>query len=364
MATLTSRFTSQMWIGRLEHLSRSRGAARSSPLVDFGELSRAGEGSERQLAGEGARYTITRRVLALLAVVLLAVSSVSRAAEIAFDLPDMIECRDVTPADFALARPALKVVEGKFRISARVVAGSLVDVVDFLYVLESDDRTLRLQDYLPNTTLESTVADDQIEISTCHEKSQSLSADAHVVYKPLALGGSYATGSKNSESSRYRQIAPKEQVLSSGTTNREHGVFFRLQPSRTASLEGAKEFTFLAAVPKTWRGDLCTISCTARAKKASLVSTSVVPAGAERATVGMYLAGDGEAAALAERLRTAQETYAALRVSRDTESVFDALSSHAVRFFSPKNSDLARKELETAHQGVVESQERLQRLAR
>jgi hypothetical protein len=300
----------------------------------------------------------------VLAAVLLVASSVSPAAEIVFDLPDMIECRDVTPADFALARPALKVVEGTFRISARVVEGSLADVVDFLYVLESDDRTLRLQDYLPNTTLESTVADDQIEISTALEKSKALTADAHVVYKPLALGGTYISGSKQSDSSRYKQIAPKEQVLASGTTNREHGVFFRLQPSRTATLEGAKEFTFLATVPKTWRGDLCTISCTARAKKASLVSTSVVPAGAEKARIGMYLSGDAEAAALAERLRMAQEACAVLRVSRAKESVFDSLSSQTVRLFSPKSSELARKELEAAEQAVIEAQERLKQLAR
>ena len=294
----------------------------------------------------------------------LAICAVSRGTEIAFDLPDTIECRDATPADFAAAHPALKVIEGKFRISARVVEGSLSDVVDFLYVLESDDRTLRLQDYLPNTTLESTVVDDQVEITSALEKSQAVTADAHVVYKPLALGGSYLSGSKQSDSSRSKQIASKDLVLASGTTNREHGVFFRLRPSRAASLEGAKEFTFLATVPKTWRGDLCTISCTARAKKSSLVSTSVVPAGAQQAPIGMYLAGDAEAAALAERLRAAQEACAAVRAAHAKDSVFDTLSNQAARLFAPKGSDPQRKQLADAESAVLKAQDRLKQLAR
>lgn len=309
-----------------------------------------------------SRLRATARA-ALVAAVLL-IGAESRGVEIAFDLPDMIECRDATPADFAAAHPTLKVIEGKFRISARVVAGSLSEIVDFLYVLESDDRTLRLQDYLPNTTLESTVVDDQLEITSALEKSQAVTADAHVVYKPLALGGSYAIGSKQADFSRYKQIAAKELVLASGTTNREHGVFFRLQPSRTASLEGAKEFTFLATVPKTWRGDLCTISCTARAKKTSLVSTSVVPAGAEQAPIGMYLAGDVEAAASAERLRTAQETCAALRAARAKYSLFDTLSSQASRFFAPASSDPHRQQIADAERAVLNAQDCLKQLAR
>jgi hypothetical protein len=294
----------------------------------------------------------------------MAIATLCQAAEFAFDLPDTIECREVTPEGFCALRPGLKVIEGKFRISARVLSGSAADVVDLLYVLESDDRTLRLQDYLPNTTLESTVVDDQIEVTTAKEKSQSLTLDAHVVCKPIAAGGSYASVSKDSGSSRYKQIASKELVLASGTTNREHGVFFRLQPSRAASLEGAKEFTFLATVPQAWRGDVCTISCTARAKKTSLVSTAVVPAGAEQSSIGMYLAGDAQAAALAEQLRIAQESCAALQAARSKASVFDSLSSQAVRVFSPKSFDAQRAQRADAEQAAVEARTRLKQLAR
>jgi hypothetical protein len=95
--------------------------------------------------------------------------------------------------------------------------------------------------------------------------------------------------------------------LASGTINREHGVFFKLRPSKGASLEGAKEFTFLAIVPKTWRGDWCTIACMARTIKKSPFSTVSALAGIDQAHVGLYLSGDHEAGALADKLWKVQE---------------------------------------------------------
>ncbi len=301
-------------------------------------------------------------VLGLLLVVPVAVP----ATEVVFDVPDAIECRDVTPAEFAPAHPALKVIEAKFRISARVVDGKLSDVVDYLYVIRSEDKTLKLHDYLPNTTLENAVADNQIEITASQEDAQTAGAQAHVAYKVFELGGTLGQSSKKSQSNHYKQIAPQELVLASGTTDREHGVFFRLRPSRTASLEGSKVFTFLAAVPKSWRGDLCSISCEARATKSSLISTAVVPAGRNRIEVGMYLAGDVEAWRLAEEFRKAQESrMAALAAPPAKENVFEAISSSAVGLFACKKPDPhARKPLAEADDKLADVRTRLKELAR
>ncbi len=172
--------------------------------------------------------------------------------------------------------------------------------------------------------------------------------------------------SKNSESSHSRQFAPKELVVASGTTDREHGVFFRLRPSRAASLEGAKEFTFLATVPKTWRGDVCTISCTARANKDSFFSTAIVPAGRLVVDVGMHLAGDAEAASLAQELRRVQETHAKLLASQPPEPcVLETVSSQAVRLFAGKKPQhRSRQQLVEAETALAEVQKRLKQLAR
>ena len=38
---------------------------------------------------------------------------------VTFDIPDAIECRDVTPEKCRAEHPHLKAIEGKFRLSAR-----------------------------------------------------------------------------------------------------------------------------------------------------------------------------------------------------------------------------------------------------
>jgi hypothetical protein len=293
-------------------------------------------------------------------------TSTASAAQIEFDLPPAIECRDVTPPDFQAAHPDLKVVEGKLRISARVISGAENEIVDFLYTIASPEHTMRFQDYLPNTMLESAVAEDQIEITDASEKTSATGADVHVVYKLFSIGANHAQGSKKSEGSRYKQIASKELVLASGTTDREHGVFFRLRPSRSASLEGAKEFTFLATVSKSWRGDLCLISCVARTKKSSYFSNTVAPAGEILTQVGVHLSGDGEAAKLAGQLRQMEEARAAAFAAHQAhENVFDTISNQTVGLFTGKKSKTSTKQqLDEANQALADVQQRLQQLAK
>ncbi len=294
-----------------------------------------------------------------------AVLAAAPAVQIEFDLPAGVECRDVTPPDFA-AREYLKVIEGKMRISARLTEGAESQIVDYLYVIDNPDERMRFQDYLPNTTLESAVARDQIEIQDASESANAAGADVHVVYKLLALGGTLSHSSKNSEATHYHQIAPKELVVSSGTIDREHGVFFRLRPSRNDSLEGAKEFTFLATVPKAWRGDVCRIACRARVKKDSFWSETVETSGDRVVPVGLYLAGDAEAASLAEELRRAQETYARrLAQPPPKPSVFDTISSQTVGLFSSKKPHAPEnKELKAAKEALTDVETRLKQLAR
>ena len=183
------------------------------------------------------------------------------------------------PKDLADARPDLKVIEAKLRISARIIEGNASDIVDFVYMIKTG-QAMRVRDYSPKTTLESAVAADQIEVTAENENSTATGVEAGGAVTPLTLGGSHNQNSKKSESSRYKQVAPKDIVLASGTADREHGVFYRIRPSRTSALEGGKEFTLTATVPKSWRGDLCTVACSARATKQTKFSTSLVSAGA------------------------------------------------------------------------------------
>ena len=184
--------------------------------------------------------------------------------KVAFDIPGKVECRDVTPEKCAVVHPTMKVIEAKFRISASFVDGEEASTVDFVYMISSPDMRLKVLDFLPNTTLESSTAEDRIEVTDSTESSDALTGDARVAYSILSLGGTANTSNKKTESNHYKRIAPKHLVLASGTVNRGNGVFYKLRPSQDGSLEGAKEFVLLCIVPKKWRGDWCTVICSAR----------------------------------------------------------------------------------------------------
>ena len=298
--------------------------------------------------------------------ILMAVFAVSmmhsavRGAQVAFDLPSSIECRDVTTREFAALHPDLRLIEVRLRISARMIDGGASEIVDFEYVLKTN-TVMRIQSYTPTTTLESAVAEDHIEITDATEATNANGLDAHVAYKPLSLGGSHNQTSKKAESSHFKQIAAQDIVLASGTIDREHGVFFRIRPSRTSALEGGKDFTFVATVPRTWRADLCAIACGARATKHSVFSTSVVPAGNNQIEVGMYLAGDGQAANLAEELRVYQDAYAKLAADAAKENVFQTISTETGSLLAGKPSK--KQALKESRKAIADTQQRIKQLA-
>jgi len=122
-------------------------------------------------------------------------------------------------------------------------------------------------------------------------------------------------------------VPPKQLFLASGTTNRGHGVFFKLKPSSQASLEGQKEFVCLFIVPKDWRGDYACIACRAKGYNRSLW-TRVEECGTAEVCVGLYLRGDPEARQAAKQLARAYETYrqaATKRPSGDLRELLDQI---------------------------------------
>ena len=175
---------------------------------------------------------VTNLVLALtleLAARALLAERVAQADEVVFDLPSVVECRDVTTTEFAAATPHLKQIEAKVRISARECDGAPVEILQLDYEIRTSGA-VRVVDYGPRTTLESSIVLDQIDINATAENSQSLGAEAAILYKPGVLGGSRTTSAKKSEAKHFKQVAAKDVVLASGTLDREHGVFFRLRP--------------------------------------------------------------------------------------------------------------------------------------
>src|SRR5438128_11733414 len=95
-------------------------------------------------------FTSPPRSLAAVTLLVSLLSTRSLAADgtqVAFDLPDAIECRDVTSKEFAQAHANLKVIEAKLRVSARITQGSESAIVDFRYFITSPGKNLTFQDF-------------------------------------------------------------------------------------------------------------------------------------------------------------------------------------------------------------------------
>ena len=299
---------------------------------------------------------------------------------IKFDIPEKIECRDVTPEKYAAAHPTLKVIEAKFRISAKFIEGDESNVVDFDYMISSPEMRLDILDFLPNTTLESTYADDRIEVSDVTQTSEANSEEARVGYSIFSLNAVRNQSAKRLEQNLYQRVAPKSLVLASGTINRGHGVFYKLRPSKGATLEGAKDFTFLATVPKTWRGDWCTFLCLARYNKKSLVASSVVLAGTDNTHVGLYMIGDREANDLSTKLcqlqqandgvlarqfaKEAAKTAEAMHLTTAANHTLEQVEDFFQHFACVKCDDKAGdRQLAAARRELLEVEKQLARLA-
>lgn len=274
------------------------------------------------------QFSVTTALLSLSSLV------IASDTRVAFDIPSKVECRDVTPEKCAKVHPTMKVIEARFRISASFVDGKESSTSDFVYIISSPEMRLKVLDFLPNTTLESSTAEDQIEVTDSTESTDALTGDARVAYSLLSINATKSSTSKRTESNHYRKVAPKNLVLASGTVSRGHGVFYKLRPSNEVSLEGSKEFMLLCIVPRMWRGDWCTVTCSAKASKRTGVTTALGIAGIEHAHVGLYLSGDEEASDLADDLTQIQLANGGLlekQLSRDAIHFVEALHASELR---------------------------------
>lgn len=267
------------------------------------------------------------------------------------------------PKDLADARPDLKVIEAKLRISARIIEGNASDIVDFVYMIKTG-QAMRVRDYSPKTTLESAVAADQIEVTAENENSTATGVEAGGAVTPLTLGGSHNQNSKKSESSRYKQVCRKT-------------LFWQAAPP-TVSMESSIEFDPHERAP--WRVERSLLSRPRFQKVGEAIfARSRVrpelrnrrsfphpwsPQAQDQAEVGVYLASDTQAAAVAEELRMSQERVADLRAKQSSSgNLFQTISLKSGSLFGSKETAKRRQELEDAEKAVRLAEDRLQRWA-
>ena len=275
--------------------------------------------SECRLFRDAQRLLVGATVLACSA------AAEAGAPRVHFDVSYSVECRDVTPEEFAETNPQSKIIEARFQVSSLIRRGKEKDIKELMYVVWSPEKRLRVVGFQPKTQLGSEVT-EAIQVVETGEKATSLDAGVNVQFEPwagvhLSPSGGASKVSKQNTQQRYSRLPPKQLLVASGTTRRQHGVFFKLKPSPQDSLEGQKEFVCLFVVPKGWRGDYAYVDCAAVPRDPAPWSSSD-DCGSRRVLVGLYFQGDAEAKEAAERLAYAYESYVAAggRVPASSES--------------------------------------------
>jgi len=251
---------------------------------------------------------------------------------VVFDLAPTVECRDVTPEDFAADRPDQKVIEATFSISVRMIEGGESDLHEMLLEVVNRGRRMQIHDFAPRRTLESDL-EGSIEVVHTSEVSRSAGVDVQGTLA-LPLGTAQAnvkpdarlgTSHRDVMTEKLQKKPPRQAIIVSGTSGGGHGVFFKWKPSPQQSLEGMHEVTCSFRVPRAWKADWLDVTCRARAKSNTYFGTEIKEVGSARVAVGAYLLGDEAGRAAALKLAAAQG-YRQMQAVEHTQPRTDPLA--------------------------------------
>ena len=192
----------------------------------------------------------------------------SDAPEIAFDLPPTLECRDVTPADFAAAHPEQRIIRVEAPITLLLYHGEPRRIDDVVIEIDGGDA-LRVFDYAPRTTLASEHAEPIEEKRTVHTDKTIAASLGGKLSGDVALTPTVSSGVSRNESKTetFTRLPPKEAVVVSGAIDGRTGVYFKLRRSSQSTLEGERLFTVDFVAPADWSGGEVEVRCVARGER-------------------------------------------------------------------------------------------------
>jgi hypothetical protein len=187
--------------------------------------------------------------------------------------------------------------------------GSEEDIDELLVMVASPERRLHVVDFWPKTESVTDIA-GPIERSETNDTKTSAEAGVKAnlsgglggVSGQLAPSLGISHSGQTTVKEMYRKLPPKQLLLASGPLDADSSVFFKLKPSTQLSLEGAKLFSCVFAVPSDWRGDWATLTCLAKGRGTRQLVSRVEECGRATFALGLYLEGDAEARLAAEQL--------------------------------------------------------------
>jgi hypothetical protein len=208
----------------------------------------------------------------------------------------------------ASAQPGEKIVDARVDISALITAGSERDVTQFVYQLQSLQRTMQVQDYLPRSARDTTVAGN-IAVNEGREDANSAALDLTGRYQDFTNATLHLGNSTRENGNRkFERLPPLETVVASGTIYRGTGVYFKLHTTDRQLLEGATTISVQWRVPTAWRADYVHLRCVAEGRNRGQAQR----VGQRDFLIPVYLAGDTSAQQSAAHFANAE---AALRMA-------------------------------------------------
>lgn len=248
-------------------------------------------------------------------------------AKLRFDVTRAVECRDVTPAEFALSHPTEKIVEARFCLSLLPADAGQHEIDELLISLRSPERRLRVVDYSPRTEMASEIADGVTVVDTTEKNlgfdaglGGSLAGDYGALHgQALPTAGAH-TSRRRTVQETYKKLPPQTTVIVSGTTDGQQGVFFKIKHWGQRSLEGETELTCRFAVPGDWRGDWAVLTCQARGPDKWYTSKEAESLASATVLVGLSLEGDAPAGKAARRLAELQQARRPVVAAQRTRS--------------------------------------------
>ena len=258
--------------------------------------------------GAGRLGKARQLCLALVLVICLPdLSQASDTTRVLFDVNYLVECRTVTSPEFAAANPNEDLVEARLRVSSLIQYGREEDLLQFIYQARSPEKSVRVVDAFPKTTLTTSYAGN-VDVEKNREAQRQFDLNVSGQYPGFIKGDASAhAASKQSEQLQYELLPPMELLAASGTIERGFGAYFKLKPSPRTSLEGANDFLLVLRVPRQWRGDYMVVRCQALGTGHSLVPAAApIAYGQGKFLIALYREGDDQAKSAADRLVRAE----------------------------------------------------------
>lgn len=235
----------------------------------------------------------------------LAEIAAAAAPRVAFDVAQVVACREVAAPDCLKERPQAPVVEVVFDVSARLAEGKESDLDSITYEISSPGRQLTFIGFAPMTQLASEAADGVVTIEE-HESPAQLNIEYAGSQAKLQAPLRTPVDKKVTT----RKVAPKKLLISSGTFDRAHGVYFTFYRSPFDSMQRMQPLVCYIAADERFRADYVHLVCRANAERgSSQTEADDAEVGTSQFQVGIYREGDREARAAAEELASRQQSF-------------------------------------------------------